>query len=126
VKILLVANLLLLGGCALFQTQNPPQEAYAINKEYQAVATVELGVLQNVSIPATVKCAIKAGDNVAFGYVTQTTVQAKAWNDASSDNKPAELTAFNKLMILARSALDNLTSIINLVQKGGTVSCPSQ
>lgn len=115
----------LLSSCSLFQTQNPPQEAYALNKEYQAVAVVAEGVLKSDVATPVIECSIKAADSVAFGYVTQVTVQAQAWNSAPDANKPEEQTVFDKLVTLGRAALDNLNSIMKIISQGGNVTCPS-
>jgi hypothetical protein len=118
------ALITVLTACA--QGQNPPQDAYALNKEYQALAAVELGYLKSGYANPTSACAVKTADNIAFGYVTQATQQAKDWNAASVDDKPAELTLFERLEALARSALDNVTSIMDVIKTGGETSCPSQ
>lgn len=119
-----LAVVVILTGCA--QGQNPPQDAYALNKEYQALTSVELGYLQSGYATPTAACSVKTADNIAFGYVTQVTQQAKDWNTASEEDKPTELDLFERLKTLARSALDNVAAIMDTIKTGGETACPSK
>jgi hypothetical protein len=109
--LLALAGSLVLAACA--NGNNPPQQAYLLNKEYQAGANVALGVVQSPAVPDKVKSCIKVADNIAFNYVTQATNQAKDWNNAPADQKPAELTLFQKLYQLGLSAVGNVSAIVN-------------
>lgn len=110
----LLAVFLLVGGCAnMFGGDTPPQQAYALNKEYQAVAHVALACLQQEACKDLAGDAIKAADNVAFAYVAQVTAEAKAWDLAPDDQKDAEASGFDKLFSLARSAVTALSDIIH-------------
>jgi hypothetical protein len=109
--LLVLAGSLALGACA--NGDHPPQQAYLLNKEYQAGANVALGVVQSPAVPDKVKSCIKVADNIAFNYVTQATNQAKDWNNAPDDQKPAELTLFQKIYQLGLSAVGNVSAIVN-------------
>lgn len=109
---LLLASALLLGLSACANGDNPPQQAYLLNKEYQAGANVALGVVQSPAIPEKVKACIKVADNIAFNYVTQATAQAKDWNNAPDDQKPGELSLFTKLYQLGLGAVGNVAAIV--------------
>lgn len=114
--LLFAATALFLTACA--NGDNPPQQAYLLNKEYQAGANVALGVVQSPTVPDKVKSCIKVADNIAFSYVTQATAQAKDWNNAPADQKPGELTLFQKLYQLGLSAVGNVSAIV-----GGKGDC---
>lgn len=105
------------GGCSLFQSGelNPPQQAYALNKEYQAVARAALGCK---AVPKCWELAgdkIQAADNAAFAYVEETTQAAKEWVAAPEEgeqSKEVVKTSFDHLLGIAKSAIAKLTSLL--------------
>jgi hypothetical protein len=69
-------------------------------------------VVQSAPVPQKVKDCVKVTDNIAFNYVTQATQQAKDWNNAPADQKPGELTLFQKLYQLGLGAVGNVAAVI--------------
>lgn len=105
---------MLLAGCA--QGNTPLDDAYALNGEYQAIAHAELGFLTSGYANDKAKAAVKAADNVAYGYVTDVSAQAKVWAQAPDDQKPREASLFDRIMTLGRNAVANLSGILNVVR----------
>jgi len=103
-----------LAGCSLFGNAdlNPPQQAYALNKEYQVAAHAALSCKKLPACWEKAGDAIQAADAVAFDYVESTTEQAKDWNDAPANDKPAELSAFQSIFALAKAAIGKLAGLI--------------
>ena len=114
-RILFALAGLFLAGCAsLDEDLTPPQQAYALNKEYQAVAHVAFGYLQSPAASAKAKEAIQAADQVAFDYVEQTTQQARAWQAAAAAPAAAavEQGIFSRLFERARAAVATLGGLL--------------
>jgi hypothetical protein len=101
------ALLLLLAACA--QGKTPLDDAYALNGEYQAIAHAELAFMRSpLGDDECVKSRIKAADRVAYSYVEKVTESSLAWSAAPSEQKPRELTLFDRLLLLGKGALGDV------------------
>lgn len=113
---LAVALVIGLSGCSVFGSNdlNPPQKAFALNKEYQAAAHAALGCK---AIPACWERAgeaIQAADNVAFSYVKSTTEAAQEWSQAPEEGDQSQAaveSSFNSLFTLAKNAITKLSAL---------------
>lgn len=103
-----------LAGCSMFRSDlTPPLQAYALNKEYQAVAEAALGLMQSPLTSAKLKATIKAADQVAFDYVNSVTEQASAWEQAPAGvGEAVETSVFERLFDRARNAVAALGNLI--------------
>lgn len=122
---------LVISGCSIFKSAelNPAQQAYLLNEEYQAAADAAL------ACKAIAKCwdiagdKIKVADAVAFSYVEKTTLAAKKWvaaqsedesppeveaplTDVASSGKGAETAVFSSLYEKAKAAVAKLAGLL--------------
>lgn len=113
-KLFLVGALLVgLSACSQFSGDlNPPQQAYALNKEYQAVGRVALGCLKVPACEAKAGDAIRSADSIAFTYVENTTAQAKDWQAAPEEDKATEAGVFATIFASAKAAVASLSSLL--------------
>lgn len=93
-----------LTACA--QGKTPLDDAYALHGEYQAIAHAELALLATpVGEDVCVKDKVKAADRVAYGYVENVSDQSLKWDAAAAEDKPKELSLFDRLLLLGQNAL---------------------
>ena len=113
-----VPLLLLAAACANGpESLTPQQEAVALNDTYQAVARPALKCVESPACEEKAGEAIRAADTVAFGYVEEVSTAAIAYDNAPEDQKPAKLTAFDRILLAGKGAVaafsTSLTKLLN-------------